>query len=148
MKRARVISFGVVPIHESVNGPRVLLVEQYGAQGTHWGFPKGQTELGEQPIQTALREAKEEAGITIAEVVEEAHYTVNYSFTYEDTIVDKTVTYFLGFVAQPGLALRQSEIKDGAWFTFEDALKKLTYMNTKDILENVIEYLDEHPRHA
>jgi len=144
MKRARIYSYGMIPVHQSVNGPEVLLVEQYSAEGTHWGFPKGKTEPGEEPLATAKREAREETGITFNTVLEGAHFTVNYSFTYEDTIVDKTVTYFIGFVDNPGLALQESEIKNAGWFKFDEARERLSHLNTKEMFDSAILYIKEN----
>lgn len=144
MKQARVISYGTIPIHHSPNGPRVLVVEQYGAQGTHWGFPKGGPVAGETPLETAMRETREETGLSFSEIIDEAQFTVNYSFTFEDTLVNKTVMYFIGIVVQPGLALRESEIKNGRWCTFEEARNQLSFMNTKDMFDAALVYLKEH----
>lgn len=146
MKRARIYSYGMIPVYQTVNGPEVLLVEQYSAEGTHWGFPKGKQETGEKPLETAKREAHEEVGIVFSKVLEEAHFTLNYSFTYEDTIVDKTVTYFIGFVDSPGLALRESEIKNAGWYKLGEARERLSHLNTKEMFDAAMLYLDNHLR--
>ncbi len=148
MKNARILSYGMIPIYDSSEGRQVLLIEQYGAQGTHWGFPKGKGEPGEPPLEAALRETKEEAGITFKEVLDEAYFTVNYSFTYEDTIVAKTVTYFIGFVNQPGLALQTAEVKQAGWYSLEEARLKLSFMNDKEMFDTAIVYLHDHPTHG
>lgn len=146
MKRARVYSYGMIPVHQSVNGPEVLLVEQYSAEGTHWGFPKGKTEAGEEPLATAVREAQEETGLHFSTILKDAHFTVNYSFTYKDTIVDKTVTYFIGFVDQPGLALQENEIKNAGWYKLGSARERLSHLNTKEMFDSATIYLNNYLR--
>jgi len=52
---------GVIMRDNSIN--QVLLV--YGRKSQKWGFPKGHMEYGETEKETALRELKEETGITL-----------------------------------------------------------------------------------
>lgn len=144
MKRAVVNSFGVIPVHLSSDGPRVLVVEQYGAQGTHWGFPKGQPLPEERPYDTAERELREEVGLFMKKRIEGMSFKQVYSFTFEDTIVDKTVIYFIGIVKQPGFALQEKEIKNAGWYNFTDARNRLTFMNTKSMFDDAVEYLEEN----
>jgi 8-oxo-dGTP pyrophosphatase MutT (NUDIX family) len=52
-------SAGVVVVRRTPAGPRLLLLRAY----RNWDFPKGQVEPGEQPLEAALRETREETGI-------------------------------------------------------------------------------------
>jgi bis(5'-nucleosidyl)-tetraphosphatase len=56
-------SCGAVVFRDSAGGPEFLTIrsEKYG----HWGFPKGHVEKGESEHQTALREIKEETGLSV-----------------------------------------------------------------------------------
>ena len=54
------LSAGVVVVRESVDGARFLLLRAY----RNWDFPKGLVERGEDPLAAAIREAREEAGLT------------------------------------------------------------------------------------
>jgi 8-oxo-dGTP pyrophosphatase MutT (NUDIX family) len=54
--RATRLSAGVVVIRESAEGWRFLLLRAF----THWDFPKGMVEAGEQPLDAAIREVREE----------------------------------------------------------------------------------------
>lgn len=148
MKNTRILAYGVIPVYDSAEGRQVLLIEQYGAQGTHWGFPKGKANPGETPLEAAKRETREEVGLTFKEIIEDAYFTVNYSFTYEDTIVAKTVTYFLGFVNQPGLALQTAEVKQAGWYNIEEARRRLSFMNDKEMFDTAVVYLTEHQSHG
>lgn len=141
MKHATIQAHGIIPVFTEGGTHKILLVEQYGAQGTHWGFPKGKVMPGESPLECAKREAKEEVGIAISDVVPDVYFGESYSFTYEDTIVNKDVTYFIGFTKAAGFALQASEVKNARWCTFEEALALLTYSSTKQVLEGAIAYL-------
>ena len=55
-----VLSAGVIPVRETEQGLRFLLLRCYG----YWDFPKGEVEPGEDPLAAALRELEEEAGIS------------------------------------------------------------------------------------
>jgi 8-oxo-dGTP pyrophosphatase MutT (NUDIX family) len=57
---AKVLSAGVVPLRRTPNGWRMLVLRAY----KNWDFPKGLVEPGEDPIDTAKREAIEETGLT------------------------------------------------------------------------------------
>jgi len=50
------MSAGVVVVRKSSEGWRVLLLRVYN----YWDFPKGRVEAGEQPIDAARRETREE----------------------------------------------------------------------------------------
>ena len=54
------MSCGAVILRETPEGLRVLMLRVF----RHWDFPKGLMEPGETPKQTALREVREESGIS------------------------------------------------------------------------------------
>lgn len=50
------LSAGVVVVRETDDGLRYLLLRAF----THWDFPKGMVEAGEEPLAAAIREVREE----------------------------------------------------------------------------------------
>lgn len=57
--RIQKLSCGVVIVRMTATEPQLLLLKSF----THWDFPKGMQEEGEQPLATALREVREETTI-------------------------------------------------------------------------------------
>lgn len=55
-----ILSAGVIPVRLTDAGPRVLLLRIY----RYWDFPKGEVEPGEDPFAAALREVREETGLS------------------------------------------------------------------------------------
>lgn len=55
----RILSCGAVVVRETAEGWRFLLLRAY----THWDFPKGLRESGEEPRAAAVREVREETAL-------------------------------------------------------------------------------------
>lgn len=51
------LSAGVVVVRETIEGWRFLLLRAFN----HWDFPKGMVEAGEEPLDAAVREVREES---------------------------------------------------------------------------------------
>lgn len=83
-------SCGAVLLRRESKGLEVLLVRH--RNGSHWSFPKGHVEQGEQERQTALREIREETGLE-ARLLPEFRTQVAYS---PKPGVWKQVVYFAG----------------------------------------------------
>ena len=61
----------------------------------HWDFVKGKMEKGESTHQTAIREAKEETGITDIKFIENFEEWIEYNFKHQGELVQKKVVFFL-----------------------------------------------------
>lgn len=57
--RPRRLSCGVVVVRRSGSGPLLLMLRSFA----HWDFPKGMQEADESPLETAIREVREETTI-------------------------------------------------------------------------------------
>ncbi|WP_373509268.1 bis(5'-nucleosyl)-tetraphosphatase [Thiocapsa sp.] len=60
MTRRLILSAGIIPVRRFGSEMRFLILRCFG----YWDFPKGETEPGEDPLDTARREVAEEAGLT------------------------------------------------------------------------------------
>ena len=114
-----------------INDGKVLLIKS--TRG-HWDFPKGHIEKNETEKETALREVKEETNLDVA-ITSEKKY-INHYIT--DTEVDKTVVYFIAKKIGGEEKPQEGETIEVKWFEFKEALKTLTFDNTKEILKNVL----------
>ncbi len=70
MNAAQRLSAGAVIVHETSDGARFLLLRAY----RNWDFPKGLVEQDEEPLAAAIREVREETGLTDLEMPWGADY--------------------------------------------------------------------------
>ena len=103
----------------------------------HWSFPKGKTETSEKELDTAKREIYEETELNV-KLVHNFREEINY---FKEENVYKTVVFFLAESSSNIINIQKYEISDYAWLSYNDALKKLTYNNTKQVLEKANEFL-------
>ena len=96
----------------------------------HWDFPKGHVEEDETEVQTAIREVKEETNIDV-KVNEKCRYTVNYS-PKEDVM--KEVVFFLAKNINNKTNPQLEEISEIKWFKLEEAIERITYNTSKELL--------------
>ncbi len=135
VKRARSAG-GVVFRRGAAWGDVQILVLQH--EGGKWMLPKGTIEAGETPEAVALREVREETGLSNVRVITDLGQE-RYSFFWrtEDTFYDKTVHYYLleflgGEDAQPQ---REEGFVAAAWVTVEEALARIRYKETREIVK-------------
>lgn len=135
-------SYGVVPLHKNEAGEwEVFILHQLSRrQDTYWTFPKGHPEEGETPAATALRELKEEAGLT-ATLDDSVTFSQSYVFEHENTLIEKSVTYYIGYVEQTDFTLQPEEVTEARWCTFTEAMSTLTHENAKRTLREVIHHV-------
>lgn len=108
-----------------------------------WALPKGTIREGEDRLVAATREVKEETGyVNVApvseEVVGEDHYVMEHPKTGEQ--VDKTVYYFLFRLVDSKCDKTQEMIEEeleGKWFEFDEAIDKVSFDKTKQLLKKV-----------
>ena len=130
-------SCGAVIFKRSKEGIKYLLLH-YGAG--HWDFPKGHQEKNEKEEQTAAREIKEETGIEDIEFVDNFRETIKYFFKKGEETVYKEVIFFLAQSATDEVTLSNEHI-GYAWLNYEHAYKKLTFNNSKELLEKADKFL-------
>ena len=130
---AKEVSAGGV-IYRVVDGERKFLLLHYNYKQPHWDFPKGKIEEGEQPVETARREVKEETGITQLDVKEGFMETVHYFFSREGETVSKDVHYFLMETTQDKVTLSKEHI-GYVWLNFAAAMKRLSFKNSQEVLQ-------------
>jgi 8-oxo-dGTP pyrophosphatase MutT (NUDIX family) len=106
----------------------------------HWDFVKGKIEQNETSHETALRETKEETGITHIEFVDGFEESVEYDFRFKKENIHKKVIFFLAKTNEKNIKLSH-EHNDYLWLEYNDALKKTTFENAKNVLTKANEFL-------
>ena len=130
-------SAGIVLFRNASNKNEFLLLNY--PQG-HWDFVKGKVEEGETLHETALRETKEETGISDIEFIDGFEESVEYDFRFENEDIHKKVTFFLAKTNEKKISLSH-EHNDFVWLEYDDALKKTTFRNAKNVLSKTNEFL-------
>lgn len=110
----------------------------------HWDFPKGHVEEDESEIETAHREFTEETGITELEFLDGFREPLTYEFYANfDNLkgwVRKTVVFFAAETHACAAATLSHEHHDFVWLPEEEARKKITYNNAREIFDKAVAF--------
>jgi 8-oxo-dGTP pyrophosphatase MutT (NUDIX family) len=112
-------------------------------------LPKGLVDAGEKPLEAALREVREETGITATLVTKLADIKYVYVRTWGDGgRVFKIVSFYLlryesGKIDDISDAMR-IEVARAKWVRLEDAPKLLAYRGEKQVARKAMEYIETH----
>ena len=99
----------------------------------HWDFVKGKMEKGESTQETAIRETKEETGITDVTFLDNFEEWIEYNFQYKGELVHKKVVFFLGETKTKEIKISEEHLSY-AWKEYNEAMEKTTFDNAKTIL--------------
>lgn len=126
----RVLSCGAVVLRETQAGWRLLLLRAF----THWDFPKGLMEAGEEPLQAALREVREETSLD------------DLAFPWGEDFLEtgpysrgKTARYYLAVTKRSDVAILPNpetgrpEHSEFRWCSFTEA-RRITAPRVRDVL--------------
>lgn len=109
----------------------IRYVIQRSLEGVY-GFPKGHMEPGETEEETALREIREEAGLTVR-LIPGYRETVEYPLPKKPGTM-KRVVYFLAEYENQPLVPQPEEISSAVLMEYEDAMVVLPYEYQKRML--------------
>jgi len=99
----------------------------------HWDFVKGKMEQGESTHQTAIRETKEETGITDITFIENFEEWIEYNFKYQGELVQKKVVFFLAETKTKEVKISH-EHSGYTWMDYNSSMEKTTFDNAKTVL--------------
>ena len=106
----------------------------------HWDFAKGHKEAGESKKEAALRELKEETGLSVS-LDPGFEESITYNFVdYNGIYTHKTVYFFVGIAKTTAVTLSDEHV-DYAWLPYKDAVKKLTYTNAQVVLQKAHNFI-------
>ena len=109
--------------------------------GRHWDFAKGHVDPGEGDLEAAVRELREETGITQFTRVPEFQQEIVYFFrSGRHGLIRKTVVFFLAEVARTDVILSEEHVGH-EFLPFEAAVKRATFAAAKQLLRAAHECL-------
>jgi 8-oxo-dGTP pyrophosphatase MutT (NUDIX family) len=107
-----------------------------------WEFPKGGVEGDEELQQTAIREVKEEAGISDFRLLDGFREDYDYVFEAGGDTIHKTVHLFVAKSFEASAELSK-EHRDMQWRDYEQAINTITQEGPREILRHAHGFLDE-----
>lgn len=113
-------------------------------------LPKGLVDAGEKPEQTALREVREETGITASVVTKLSDIKYFYVRSWGDKKrVFKIVSFYLlryesGEIDDISSEMRV-EVQRALWLPLPEVVSKLSYRSEREVVRRAEEYLGMHP---
>lgn len=90
-----------------------------------WTLPKGTPNPGETLEETALREVREETGLTVR--ILSPLDAIRYTFVQRGTRIHKTVHYFMMEPTGGGLEGHDREFEEVRWVSFDEAADLLSF---------------------
>jgi 8-oxo-dGTP pyrophosphatase MutT (NUDIX family) len=129
-------SCGAVVFFKNPNLNYLLLHYKEG----HWGFVKGNVEFNESEKDTVIRELEEETSIVDAKFIEGFREKITYVYVRYGKPVFKQVIFFLIETHSKEVSLSFEHI-DFKWMLFLDAMKRLSFNNSKNVLKKADYFL-------
>lgn len=141
MKSQERISAGGVAIRNE-NGRVEIAIIQTSKEG-RWQLPKGLIDPGETPEQAAIREVREEAGITceIVEKIDSVDYWYVDRWGTEPMRVHKYVHFYLMKYISGDVGDHDDEVVDVRWSDIEQAINTLAFNDEKNMVKKANDVL-------
>jgi 8-oxo-dGTP diphosphatase len=112
---------------------------------TVWTLPKGLIGKDETPEMTAVREVKEETGLTGAIVDQLGEKSYWFYLKDENAKCKKSVTYFLLKFISGDTADSCWEVDEARWFPMDEALGQLSYKGDREVMLRALDRLKVFP---
>src|SRR5438445_13807024 len=140
----RVTSAGGVVYRWEKSDPLFLLLTN-NKRGS-WCLPKGLIEENEDEVTTAMREVREETGVSRVKLHAKLG-AIKYQFGFRAKTYDKTVHFFL-FETDQADAKVGTEHDAMEWMRYDKALHTLSYPNEKEVLSKAWSNIQSEKSHS
>ena len=137
----RQTSSGGVIYRKTEGVVEVALVSVRG--GRFWCLPKGIVDKGETPELTAVREVREESGLSGRIVDKLGDITYWYYIRGENSKCRKTVYFYLMEYMEGNTSQHDFEVDEAVWYPIQEALQKVSFRGDRAILEKAVSKLRE-----
>ncbi len=136
--RTQISSGGVIYKREGAHAEIALVALK---EGRVWSLPKGIIEKGEDPSETAVREVREETGLSgkIVEKIGDISYW--YYIKDDNAKCRKTVHFYLLEYVGGTTSDHNWEVDAAEWVGIDDALNKMSYKGDREIVRRAKEML-------
>ncbi|HEY1953848.1 MAG TPA: NUDIX hydrolase [Gemmatimonadaceae bacterium] len=139
------VSAGGVVYRDSAGESEVVIVSV--GDNRRWQLPKGLVDKDEKPETTAVREAREEAGVN-SEVVQHLE-TIEYWYVGLDKGMrvrfHKRVHFYLLRYLSGNTADHDWEVNEARWVPLDDAAAQLAFENERLVMRRAAELLGGDP---
>ncbi len=134
------VSAGGVVVRRSGTGHEVILASRRTQAGDlAWGLPKGRVDPGEDLRTTALREVREETGLS-CDLLEDLG-TVSYFYRWDGVRISKVVHFYLMRSVGGDISEHDEEMEEVRWVPLEDAAALASYPSERNMLLRASERL-------
>jgi len=111
-----------------------------------WGLPKGAVSPGETSEQAALREVQEETGLD-AEIISRLD-TIEYFFRAGDTLIKKTVDFYLMRYVAGTVTPQLSEVDAAEWVPLPEAIQRASFDSERKLLSSALAQIESVAKQA
>jgi len=142
-------SVGAVLFRRANNRNKYLLLHY---KSGHWDFPKGHQEKGENDEETLRREVKEETRIQDIKIIPGFNKEIGYFYVAKGKErkkrlkvqrgikIKKQVVYYLAETREKEVKISFEHI-GFQWLDYSQALKKITFKNSRNVLQSACGFL-------
>ena len=118
--------------------PYVAMIATRGR--SRWGLPKGAVFAGETSEQAAVREVKEETGLD-AEIIGLLD-TIEYFFRAGDTLIRKSVDFYLMHYLGGTMTPQLSEVDDVEWVELSKGIERASFDSERKLLSSALAQIE------